>query len=67
MNTKTALAIFSIVALLTAMTATSIVSIAFASLEDDGKQGGPKDERNYGDCKGDFPDKVCKKEHTGSG
>ena len=66
MNTKTALAIFSIVALLTAVTASSIASIAFASQEEDGKQGGPKDERNYGDCKGDFNDKVCKREHTGS-
>jgi hypothetical protein len=66
MNTKTALAIFSIVALLTAVTASSSVSIAFASLEEDGKRGGPNDERNYGDCKGDFNENVCKKKHTGS-
>jgi hypothetical protein len=65
-TTKTALAIFSMVALLTAVTASSIASIAFATQEEDGKQGGPKDERNYGDCKGDFNDKVCKREHTGS-
>lgn len=67
MNTKTAktaLAIFSMVTLLTAVTASA--SIAFASQEEDGKQGGPKDERNYGDCKGDFNEKVCKREHTGS-
>jgi hypothetical protein len=37
MNTKTALAIFSMVALLTAMTATSIVSVAFATQEEDSK------------------------------
>jgi hypothetical protein len=66
-TTKTALAIFSIVALLTALTATSVVSIAFASQEEDGKQGGPKDERNFGDCKGDFNERVCKREHTGGG
>jgi hypothetical protein len=35
MNTKTVLAIFSIVALLTAMTATSMASIAFATSEKD--------------------------------
>jgi uncharacterized membrane protein len=65
MNTKTtisALAIFSIVALLTAVTASSIVSIAFAEPpSDDGKKGGPKDEKNYGLCKKDFNEKVCKK------
>jgi hypothetical protein len=69
MNTKTAkttLAILSIVALLTAVTASSIATTAFASQEEDGKKGGPGDERNYGDCKGDFNDKVCKKKHTGS-
>lgn len=66
MNTKTALAILSIVALLTAVTATSMASIAFATQEEDGKKGGPNDERNYGDCKGDFNENVCKKKHTGS-
>jgi len=66
-TTKTALAILSIVTLLTAVTASSSVSIAFATQEDDGKKGGgPNDERNYGDCKGDFNDNVCKKKHTGS-
>jgi hypothetical protein len=66
MNTKTALAILSIVALLVAMIATSIVSIAYAVPEEDTKQGGPKAQRNYGDCKEDFNDNVCKREHTGS-
>jgi hypothetical protein len=44
MNTKTAkttLAILSIVALLTAVTASSIATTAFASQEEDGKKGGP--------------------------
>jgi hypothetical protein len=66
MNTKTAVAIFSMVALLTAMTATSIVSIAYAVPEEDTKQGGPKAQKNFGDCKEDFNAKVCKREHTGS-
>jgi uncharacterized membrane protein len=62
MNTKTALAIFSIVALLTAMTASSIVSMAFAEPpSDDGKKGGPKDEKNYGQCKQDFNENVCQR------
>jgi hypothetical protein len=43
MNTKTALAIFSMVALLTAVTASSIASMAFAEPPDeDDKKGGPK-------------------------
>ena len=72
MNTKTtitALAIFSIVALLTAATASSIVSMAFAVKDTDGKQGGPRDEDlNNGQCKQQgFNENVCKRFHTGSG
>jgi len=67
MNTKTAFAIFSIVAVLTAVTASSIVSIAYAAPEEDTKQGGPGGQKNYGDCKEDFNENVCKKKHTGSG
>ena len=67
MNTKTTIAIFSIVALVTAMMASTVVSTAFAQPEDDTKQGGPKAQKNYGDCKEDFNDNVCKREHTGSG
>lgn len=67
MNTKTALAIFSIVALLTAVSASSIASIAFADPPgEDGKKGGPKDEVNNGQCKQEFNTNVCKKFHTGS-
>jgi uncharacterized membrane protein len=66
MNTKTALAIFSIVALVTAMMASTVVSTAFAQADNE-KQGGPKAQKNYGDCKEDFNDNVCKREHTGSG
>jgi hypothetical protein len=28
--------------------------------------GGPKGEKNYGQCKQDFPDKPCRNFHTGS-
>ncbi len=50
MNTKTALAIFSIVALLTAVTASSVVSIAFAQPERDNDEG-IGNEKNFGHCK----------------
>ena len=70
MNTKTtitALAIFSMVALLTAVVASSgVVSPAFAQ-QTEGKQGGPKAQRNYGDCKDDFKEAKCKDLFTGSG
>ena len=29
-------------------------------------QGGPKGEKNFGQCKQDFNEKPCKKHHTGS-
>ena len=39
---------------------------AFADPPDeDGKKGGPKDEKNNGQCKQEFNDNVCKKFHTG--
>jgi hypothetical protein len=39
---------------------------AFADPPDeDGKKGGPKDEKNNGQCKEEFNDNVCKKFHTG--
>ena len=68
MNTKTtitALAIFSIVALLTAVVASSVVNPAFAQ-QTEGKQGGPNAQNNYGDCKDDFKEKQCKSRFTGS-
>jgi hypothetical protein len=69
MNTKTTittLAILSIAALVTAMVANSVVSTAFAA-QTEGKKGGPNAQNNYGDCKDDFNDNVCKKKFTGSG
>ena len=65
MNTKTALAIFSIVALVTAMMASTVVTTAFAQADNE-KQGGPKAQKNFGQCKDNFNDKVCKREHTGN-
>jgi uncharacterized membrane protein len=64
MINKTTLSIFAIVAALalaTAVVATTIITTnsAFA--------GGPKSEKNYGQCKQDFNSNPCKKFHTGSG
>ena len=66
MNTKTALAIFSIVALVTAMMASTVVSTAFAQEENE-KQGGPKAQKNYGQCKQEFNENVCARAQTGGG
>ena len=68
MNTKTVttLAIFSMVALMTAVVASSIVTAAYAA-QVEGKQGGPKAQNNNGDCQQDFNSNVCKKFHTGQG
>jgi hypothetical protein len=65
MNTKTALAIFSMVALLTAVVASSVVSTAFAQ-QTESKKGGPKAQNNFGDCKDDFKEAKCKDLFTGS-
>jgi hypothetical protein len=66
MNTKTALAIFSIVALVTAMMASTVVTTAFAQEENE-KQGGPKAQKNFGQCKQEFNENVCARSQTGGG
>jgi hypothetical protein len=67
MNTKSIFAIATVLTLVVAATASSVVSIAFADPPgEDGKKGGPKDEKNNGQCKQEFNDNVCKKFHTGS-
>ena len=65
-NTKTTLAIVTIVAALTLVAATTVVNPAFAA-QTEGKQGGPKAQNNFGDCQHDFNDNVCKKFFTGGG
>jgi hypothetical protein len=62
MNTKTTLAILAVLTAfaLVAATATSVIVPADA-------QGGPRGEKNFGQCKQDFNEKPCKKFHTGSG
>jgi hypothetical protein len=68
MNTKSIFAIATVLTLMVAATASSVVSIAFADPPgEDGKKGGPKDEVNNGQCKQEFNENVCKKFHTGSG
>jgi hypothetical protein len=67
MKTKSIFAIVTVLTLMVAATANSVVSIAFADPPgEDGKKGGPKDEKNNGQCKQEFNDNVCKKFHTGS-
>jgi len=66
MNTKTALAIFSIVALVTAMMASTVVSTSFAQEENE-KKGGPKAQPNYGQCKQVFNENICARTQTGGG
>jgi hypothetical protein len=65
MNSKITLSIFAIVAALTL--ATAIVATAVITANSAFAVGGPKAEKNYGQCKQDFNTKVCKKFHTGSG
>jgi hypothetical protein len=65
MNSKTTLSIFAIVAALTL--ATAIVATAVITANSAFAVGGPKAEKNFGQCKQDFNSKVCKKFHTGSG
>ena len=67
MNKTSIFAIATALTLVIAATASSAVSIAFADPPgEDGKKGGPKDEKNNGQCKQLFNDNVCKKFHTGS-
>jgi hypothetical protein len=67
MNTKIALAIATALTLMIAATASSTVSIAFADPPgEDGKRGGPGDEKNNGQCQQLFNENVCKKKHTGN-
>ena len=67
MDTKSIFAIAAVLTLVVAATASSVVSIAFADPPDeDGKKGGPKDEKNNGQCKQEFNENVCKKSHTGN-
>jgi hypothetical protein len=64
-TTVTTLAILSMVALMTAVVASSIVTAAYAA-QVEGKQGGPKAQTNHGDCQKDFNEKQCKRLFTGS-
>ena len=65
MNSKTTLSIFAIVAALTS--ATAIVATSVITANSAFAIGGPKAEKNFGQCKQDFNTKVCKKFQTGGG
>jgi|tagenome__1003787_1003787.scaffolds.fasta_scaffold20306088_1 hypothetical protein len=61
MNKLSVLVVIAIVLSISLVTASSINTPVLSA--------GPKQSKNYGQCKQDFngPDKVCKKFHTGSG
>ena len=62
MNSKTTLAIFAVLAAMALVGATA----TYIVIQADASTGGPKGGKNYGKCKEDFKEKVCKKFHTGS-
>ena len=56
-----------IVAATTALATAPSVINAFADPPgEDGKRGGPGDEKNNGQCQQLFNENVCKKKHTGN-
>lgn len=59
-QTKTAMAIA-----LLALGLVLVVSLPISMISNQAFAGGPKDEKNFGQCKKDFPDKPCKNFHTG--
>ena len=63
MNSNITLAIFAILSIMTLVGATA----TYVVIQADASSGGPKGEKNYGKCKEEFKEKVCKKFHTGSG
>ena len=66
MNKTSIFAIATVLTLVVAATANSAVSIAFADPPgEDGKRGGPNDEKNQGQCKQLFMTMFAKK-HNGS-
>jgi hypothetical protein len=60
MNTQTMMAIA-----LLALGLVLVVSLPISMISNQAFAGGPKDEKNFGQCKQDFPDKPCKNFHTG--
>ena len=59
-DTKTAMAIA-----LLALGLVLVVSLPISMISNQAFAGGPKDEKNFGQCKKDFPDKPCRNFHTG--
>jgi hypothetical protein len=67
-QTKTAVAIIAIMTALALVTAATLAGISDQAFAASGKQGGPKAQKNNGQCKKTgFNEKVCKKFHTSSG
>ena len=60
MNTQTIMAIA-----LLALALVLVVSLPISMISNEAFAGGPKDEKNFGQCKKDFPDKPCRNFHTG--
>jgi hypothetical protein len=65
MINKTMLSMFAIVAALTL--ATAVVATTIITANSAFAAGGPRAERNNGQCQQDFNSNVCKKFHTGGG
>ena len=63
MNSKTTLSIFAIVAVLTL--ATAVVATTVLNANSAFAQGGPKAEKNFGQCKKNFNEHPCRNFHTG--
>jgi hypothetical protein len=63
MNNRTTLAIVAIVAALTLVTA--VVATTTIMANSALAAGGPKAEKNFGQCKQDFPNQPCRNFHTG--
>jgi hypothetical protein len=64
MNSKTMLSMFVIVAALTL--ATAVIATTIITANSAFAAGGPKAEKNFGQCKQDFNDNPCRNFHTGS-
>ena len=61
MKSNTMLAIFAVLVAMALVGAT----VTYVVIPADATSGGPKAEKNFGQCKQDFNDKPCKKFHTG--
>jgi hypothetical protein len=68
MNSKLIISAVAVLSIAALFSFAIVIGIEQASASTDNeKQGGPKEQKNNGQCKQNFNDNVCKKFHTGSG